>query len=164
MNPLDVTLTVLRVWLGIVMAAHGVNHGRDLDGTASWFAKKGFRHARIQALMSSAGELAIGLGLLVGFLTSIAAAALIVPMVVAFGSIHRFAGFFVFHRPDEGWEYVATLAVAATVVAAAGAGPVSLDALVGLDRMLTGWAGIGLVLAAAGLGATQLAVSWRRPR
>lgn len=43
-------------------------------------------------------------------------------MVVAFGSIHRFGGFFVFARPDEGCEYVATLVVAATTLAKIGPG------------------------------------------
>ena len=59
--------------------------------------------------------------------------ALIATMTVAFGSIHRFDGFFVFKRPDEGWEHVATLAVAALAIAAIGPGSVSLDAALGLE-------------------------------
>jgi putative oxidoreductase len=162
-EPLEVTLTALRVWLGTVMLAHGINHGRDLPGTEAWFAKKGFEHARLQAILSSAGEIAIGVGLLLGFLTSLAAAALVIPMVVAFGAIHRFAGFFVFARPDEGWEYVATLVVAATVVATAGGGPVSVDAWLGLQDTLTGWPGLGLVAGGVILGWFQLLVFWRKP-
>jgi hypothetical protein len=84
-------------------------------------------------------------------------------MTVAFWSIHRFAGFFVFHRPDEGYEYVATLAVLALVIAIVGPGPVSGDALFGIDESLNG--GVGAVIAVLGLlaGAVQLAVFWRKP-
>lgn len=163
MEPLEFAQLLLRLWLGIVMLLHGINHGRNLDGTASWFASKGFRSARVNALGSTTGEIAIGLGLLAGFLTTFAAAGLVVIMVVAFGSIHRFAGFFVFARPDEGYEYVATLAVAATVLAMLGPGPNSLDSAIGLADSFDGW--IGLIIVAAGVlvGVLQLALLWRRP-
>ncbi|MFO7547867.1 MAG: DoxX family protein, partial [Acidimicrobiia bacterium] len=138
MEPIDLALTVLRLWLGVVMLAHGFNHARSLEGTASWFASKGFRQPALNARASAFGELAIGAGLVAGLLTSAAAAGLIATMTVAFGSIHRFAGFFVFKRPDEGWEYVATLAVAAFTVAVAGPGPYSLDAVLGIDPALSG--------------------------
>ncbi|NIQ60090.1 MAG: DoxX family membrane protein, partial [Gemmatimonadetes bacterium] len=89
---------------------------RSIDGTAEWFASKGFRNARLNALGASFGELAIGAGLIAGFLTTPAAAGLAAMMATAFGAIHRFAGFFVFARPDEGWEYVATITVGAVVI------------------------------------------------
>ena len=113
----DAMLLVLRVWLGIVMLAHGRHHARSPAGTAKWFASKGFRQAELNARLSAFGELAIGAALVAGLLTSPAAAGLVATMVVAFWSIHRFAGFYVFKRPDEGWEYVATLCVVATFVA-----------------------------------------------
>lgn len=163
MEPIDLALTVLRLWLGVVMLAHGVHHARSLEGTASWFASKGFRPPDLNARASAFGELAIGAGLLAGLLTSAAAAGLIATMTVAFGSIHRFAGFFVFKRPDEGWEYVATLAVAAFTVAVAGPGPYSLDAVLGIDTALSGWTGLVIALAGVAAGVAQLAVFWRRP-
>jgi putative oxidoreductase len=163
MEPIDLALSVLRLWLGIVMLAHGVHHARNLEGTASWFASKGFRQPALNARASAFGELAIGAGLVTGLLTSPAAAGLIATMTVAFGSIHRFAGFFVFKRPDEGWEYVATLAVAALTVAVAGPGPYSLDAVLGIDTALSGWTGLTIALAGVAAGAVQLAVFWRRP-
>ncbi|MFO7549267.1 MAG: DoxX family protein [Acidimicrobiia bacterium] len=163
MEPIDLALTVLRLWLGIVMLAHGVHHARNLEGTAAWFASKGFRQPPLNARASAFGELAIGAGLVTGLLTSPAAAGLIATMTVAFGSIHRFAGFFVFKRPDEGWEYVATLAVASLTVAVAGPGPYSLDAVLGIDTALSGWTGLAIALAGVAAGAVQLAVFWRRP-
>jgi putative oxidoreductase len=163
MEAFDTAVFILRVWLGIVMLMHGVNHARSLAGTAGWFASVGFRQARLNATLSAFGEIAVGLGVATGFLTSFACAGLITTMTVAFGAIHRFVGFFVFKRPDEGYEYVATLAVAAVVLATLGPGAASIDNAIGIDTTFDGWA--GLIIAGAGfvLGAAQLAVFWRKP-
>jgi len=163
MSEVDIAMLVLRVWAGIVMVAHGVNHARNLEGTARWFEKVGFRSPQINARLSAGNEIAIGLGLVTGLLTTVAAAALAATMLVAFWSIHRFAGFFVFHRPDEGYEYVATLAVVALVIAIVGPGSVSLDAAIGIDDDLSGT--VGAVIFGAGLlaGLGQIAVFWRKP-
>jgi putative oxidoreductase len=163
MSEVDIAMLVLRVWAGIVMIAHGVNHARNLEGTARWFERVGFRSPQINARLSAGNEIAIGLGLVTGLLTTVAAAALAATMLVAFWSIHRFAGFFVFHRPDEGYEYVATLAVVALVIAIVGPGSVSLDAAIGIDDDLSG--AVGAVIFVAGLlaGIGQIAVFWRKP-
>jgi len=163
MDTLDLVLAGLRLWLGIVMIAHGVGHARKLDGTARWFEGVGFRSPRLQAMGSAAGELAIGGALVAGLLTSVAAAGLVAVMAVAFWSIHRFAGFFVYARPDEGYEYVATLALVATAVAVLGPGTVSLDAIFGIADRLDGAVGLGLVGAALVVAALHLAATWRRP-
>lgn len=158
----DVAALLLRLWLGTVMVAHGRNHLRSRTGTARWFGSVGFRWPRIQAALSGAGEVAIGTSLILGLLTNLGTAGLIAIMTVAFWSIHRFAGFFVFARPDEGYEYVVTLVAAATAVSILGPGRVSLDVVVfggGLD----GWAGAATAAAGLLLGALQLLVSWRRP-
>jgi putative oxidoreductase len=159
----DLVLLGFRLWLGTVMIAHGVNHARSLDGTTRWFAAKGFRPPRPVALASAVGEIAAGAGLVAGLLTPVAAAGVVMVAANAFWAIHRFAGFFVFRRPDEGWEYVATLAVLATGVAVLGPGPYSIDHLLGWTDALDG--GIGLAVVAGGLvvAAAQLAVGWRRP-
>lgn len=163
MEPTDIALLGLRLWLGAVMVAHGINHGRNLDGTASWFASKGFRYSRMNAMVSWAGEIVIGFGLILGIATSFAAAGLVATMVVAFGAIHRFAGFYVFARPDEGYEYVATLAFAASVLAILGPGTISVDSAIALAADLDGWTGAAIVLGGLLLGMIQLAVFWRRP-
>jgi putative oxidoreductase len=148
--------------MGVVMLAHGVNHGRNLKGAASYFASKGFRNENVLARLSSFGELAIGFALIAGLLTSIAVAGLAATMTLAYGSVHRFAGFFVFKRPDEGWEYVATLTVAGIAVAMLGPGSLSLDSAIGID--LDGWIGLAIALAGIVLGAVQLAALWRKPQ
>lgn len=147
--------------MGTVMLAHGWNHGRNLEGTASWFSKVGFRQPMLNARLSFLNELAIGAAVIVGLLTSVALGGLVATMVVAFWSIHRFAGFFVFHRPDEGYEYVATLAMLALVIATVGPGEYSLDSVIGID--MSGALGAAIIGLGVVAGAAQLAVFWRKP-
>jgi putative oxidoreductase len=163
MEQLDIALLIGRIWAAVVITAHGINHARTLDGTAQWFESKGFRQPRLNARLSAYMELTVGAGLAVGLLTSVAAAALAATMFVAFWTIHRFAGFFVFHRPDEGYEYVTTVAVLALLLVILGPGSVSLDDSLGIADDLDGWVGVG-IYAAGLLGAVgQLAVFWRKP-
>lgn len=157
-------LLLVRVWLGSVMVAHGFHHSRSLAGTAKWFDSKGFTRPLLMATLSAGGELAIGAGLIIGFLTPFASAGLVVVTSVAFWTIHRFAGFFVFKRPDEGWEYVATLAVVATAVAMLGPGRYSLDAWLGWDEWLDGWTGLVVVAGGIVVAALSLFAGWRRPQ
>lgn len=163
MEPIDAAALLLRLWLAVVMLRHGWNHAQSLEGTANWFSSIGFRRAPLQARLSAAGELAIGGALAAGLLTSVAAAGLVATMLVAFWAIHRFAGFFVFNRPDEGYEYVLTLAVAAVALAVVGPGAVSLDAVLGIDTALDGWVGGAIALGGVVAAALQLAAFWRRP-
>ena len=163
MDPVEVIVTVVRVWAGVVMLAHGFNHARNLDGTAKWFGKVGFKAARRQAQASAFGEIAIGSSLVLGLLTTFGAFGLVAVMTVAFWSIHRFAGFFVFARPDEGYEYVVTLTLAAVMLATVGPGPLSVDALTGLAEELDGWTGLAIAAGGVVAAAIQLALSWRKP-
>lgn len=163
MDSIDVAMLILRVWAGVVMLAHGVNHARNLEGTARWFGSVGFKFARLNARLSGANEVAIGVALILGLLTAPAAAGLAATMLVAFWSIHRFVGFFVFHRPDEGYEYVVSLAVVALVLTVIGPGAYSFDSVIGIDEALDGSVGVAIFGAGLLVGAGQLALMWRRP-
>ena len=163
MSSIDIGLLILRLWAGVVIIAHGINHGRSLEGTANWFAKVGFKAPHLNAFISAAMEITVGLALIAGLLTSVADAGLGATMFVAFWSIHRFVGFFVFHRPDEGYEYVATLAVVALALAIMGPGSASVDAALDLDESLSGAIGAGIFAAGILAAVGQLATFWRKP-
>ena len=165
MNELDTASLILRLALGVTLIAHGWNHGfgpGGLRGTASWFESIGLRPANVHAAVSSYLELAAGAALVVGFLVPFAAAAGVGILTVAFVTVHRKNGFFIF-REGEGYEYVMTIAFALTALAVLGGGQASLDHALDLD--LDGVA-IGLGAAAAGIlgAAGMLVTSWRPSR
>lgn len=163
MDQFDVVFLIIRLWLAIVIILHGVNHATSLEGTAKWFASKGFKKADLNALLSAFAEIAIGIGLATGLLTSLAVAGLVATMFVAFWTIHRFAGFFNFHRPDEGYEYVATIAVAGLGLAIAGPGSISIDHALGWSDTMDGWIGAFIVLGGLAAGFGQTLFLWERP-
>jgi putative oxidoreductase len=168
----DLAMLVLRATLGGMIAMHGWNHlfGKGgVEGTTRWFASLGFRPARLHALMSGWVELAAGAGLIAGFLTAPAAAALIGTMTVAGWAAHRPHGFFIFR---DGYEYVLVVAVAAFALAVLGPGEFSLDNAFGIVSYhpadtsgLLGRAG-GALAAIGGLGggALLLVTGWRPVR
>lgn len=160
MESFDWAILVLRIGAGLVILAHGINHAKGRQRTTEWFASIGFRHAEMQWFASTAGEIGIGLFLVLGLLTGLAAAGLVAVMFVAFWSVHRNNGFFIF-RPGEGWEYVATLALIGGTIAIAGPGAASLDNALDIATALDGWIGAGLVTGGLAAAAGQLALFLR---
>jgi putative oxidoreductase len=164
----DFAILLLRVVLGLTMAAHGYNKffGKGgLAGTAGWFDSIGMKPGMFHARAAATTEVAAGLGLALGLLTPIPAAGFVALMFVAAWTVHRKNGFFIV---KEGWEYNLILAVAAVAVAGTGAGRLSLDYALfrdtALGAYLHGWGGllIAIVLGLAG-GIGQLAIFFRPP-
>lgn len=162
MDKRDVAGLVLRAAIGGTMVAHGVRHGRTLEGTARWFSSIGFRQPKTQAAASAVVETGAGAAVLAGAGTPLAAAAVVGTLLVAARSVHIPNGFFI---TGEGYEYVLNLSAASIALAAIGPGRLSVDHALGIDRRLTPLQG---AVIAAGVGtaaaAAQLAVFWRRPR
>jgi putative oxidoreductase len=168
MTAYDVGVLILRVVLGLTMAAHGYNKffGKGgLAGTAGWFDSMGMKPGKFHARVAATTEMSAGLGLAVGLLTPIPAAGFVSLMLVAAWTVHRPNGFFIV---KEGWEYNLVLAVSAVAVATIGAGKLSLDYALfhttGLYELLHGWWGL-LISAGLGLagGIGQLAIFYRPP-
>ncbi|MBX7453900.1 DoxX family protein [Mycolicibacterium sp. 3033] len=168
MTAYDVGLLILRLALGVTMAAHGYNKffgGGRIKGTAGWFESIGMKPGTFHARVAASTEMAAGIGLAVGLLTPVPAAGFVALMLVAAWTVHRHNGFFIV---KEGWEYNFVLAVAAVAVAATGAGRLSLDHLLfngtSVATWLSGWGGL-LVAVALGLagGIGQLAIFYRPP-
>jgi putative oxidoreductase len=162
MDTRDLAGLVLRAAIGGTMIAHGVRHGRTLEGTARWFSSIGFRQPEVQAAASAAVEVGAGAAVLAGAATPLAAAAVVGTLTVAARSVHIPNGFFI---TKEGYEYVLNLSAASVALAAIGPGRLSVDHALGIDKRLTPLQGAAF---AAGVGvaaaAAQLAVFWRRPK
>lgn len=161
MTEADLALFLLRAWIGIVMLAHGIKHFRGRQKTTEWLESIGYRSAGLQWMAMSATELGAGALLVVGLLTTLAAAGTAAIMVVAFLTVHRKAGFWVTARPDEGWEYVATLLVGVLVLGLMGPGDWSLDGALDIATSLDGWLGLVIVAAGGASGVGQVATFLR---
>jgi putative oxidoreductase len=156
----------LRVGIGIVFIAHGLKHLRSREKTTQWFESIGFKQPGLQWLVMTGTEVGAGLLLIIGLLNSLAAAAVVGTMFVAFWSVHRRAGFFItaFMKEGvdvEGWEYVFTLAFTAAALAVAGPGDWSLDYQIGINNDLDAWVGVILVIGSLVLSVGQLATFYR---
>jgi putative oxidoreductase len=133
---MDIGLLLLRLTVGLTLAAHGAQKlfgwfgGPGLDVIGQFFEPLGFYPGRRHALLAGLVETGGGLFLALGFLTPIAAALVFSVMLVAAGSAHAKKGFFV---TNGGYEYTLVLGVAGLTVAFTGPGALSLDALFGFS-------------------------------
>jgi putative oxidoreductase len=164
MTAYDVGLLILRVVVGLTLAAHGYNKffgGGRIPGTARWFESIGMKPGTFHAMVAATTEVTAGLGLAAGLLTPIPAAGFVALMFVAGWTVHRPHGFFIV---NEGWEYVMVLAVTAVAVAMVGPGQLSLDWLIFGHNWLDGWNGLllSVLLGLAG-GVGQLLIFYRPP-
>jgi putative oxidoreductase len=162
MTAYGVGLLIVRLCLGLTMAAHGYNKifsGGRIAGTARWFDSIGMRPGTFHARMAAGTEIAAGLGLAAGLLTPIPAAGFVALMLVAAWTVHRANGFFIV---NSGWEYNLVLAAVAVGIAMLGAGQLSLDHLLFGHNWCDGWTGL-LIAAGLGLagGIAQLVVFFR---
>lgn len=131
---IDTGLLLLRVLVGVGLSLHGFQKlfgwfgGGGLEGTGAWFRSLGFGDGRTAALAAGGSEVAGGLGLAVGLLTPVAAAAVIGTMTTA-GLVNNADNGFWSVR--KGWELNGYLIVVGWAVATAGPGAFSLDAVIG---------------------------------
>lgn len=152
-------LLILRLVVGLTMAAHGAQKlfgwfgGYGLQGTGGFLEKLGFVPGRRNALFAGLAEVTGGLLLALGLATPLAATLIVSVMFVAVATVHVKNGYF---NSNQGYEYNLTLAAVAVSIAIIGAGPVSLDAALGIHDAGPVW---GLAALVAGLigGAVQLA-------
>ena len=119
-------ITVLRVILGFLFAAHGWQKFSEwtIAGTQAAFAQMGVPAANVSAPLIAGLELAGGIALILGVLTRVVAALLAVNMIGALFLVHASAGVF---ADKGGYELVLLLGTAALALALTGAGRVSVD-------------------------------------
>jgi putative oxidoreductase len=132
----DSTATaILRLVLGVVFFAHGAQKmlgwfgGYGFSGTMGYFTNAMHIPAPL-AFLAIAAEFFGGLGLILGFLTRIAAFGIAINMLVAIATVHSAFGFFMNWsgaQKGEGYEYhLLALAVTAFLMIR-GAGAFSVD-------------------------------------
>src|SRR3954452_20223603 len=136
MTPIDLSLLILQLGVGLTFAAHGAQKvfgwwgGPGLAGWEGAMNHMGFRPARLVAVVSAGAEVVGGLLLAVGFLTPVVAALLIAQTVVIIGQVHLANGFF---NSKSGIEFPLLLGAGAAAVGLGGPSAVRVDAAVGLS-------------------------------
>ena len=156
-------LFAIRAIIGFVMAAHGYNHvfrGGKITGTAGWFESLGMKPGVLHAWTASLTELAVGIMLILGIGTPLAATGVLGVMLVALITNHLKNGFFIF-RPGEGYEYVLTIIVVAIGIGCIGAGSWSLDHVFKIFQNPT--INAALTVAPGAIGAALLLMTFWRP-
>jgi putative oxidoreductase len=130
--------SLLRLALGIVFFAHGAQKmlgwfgGPGFSGTMGMFTN--YLHIPAPfAFLAIAAEFFGGLGLILGFLTRIAAFGIAANMVVAVVKVHSNFGFFMNWtgtQKGEGFEYHLLVLAIAAFLMIRGAGAFSLDRVI----------------------------------
>jgi putative oxidoreductase len=122
-----VSLMILRITVGVIMAVHGWMKLTNLETVMGHFEKMGLPFPALSTYLATAGEFLGGLGLVVGLLTPIAAFGVFCTMTVAVLAVHIKNGLL---ASNNGCEYPLTLMVTAFYFMMKGAGPYSLDAII----------------------------------
>jgi putative oxidoreductase len=131
----DWVLTIVRVVLGVVLFAHGAQKllgwygGPGLSATLRTFRDQ-LRIPVPLTCLAIAAEFFGGLGLIVGFLTRIAALGVAITIAVAMVTVHLKYGFFMNwfgEKRGHGVEYHLVVIALAVVVMVKGAGAFSFD-------------------------------------
>ncbi len=134
LSPLSELL--LRVVVGGFLIPHGMQKafgafgGPGFTGTAGWLGSIGMEPGWLFASLAILAELVCGILIVIGFLTRPAAAIAAVFLFIAASSVHFANGFF---AQNGGYEYAILWTVAALFFAVRGAGPISVDRMIGRE-------------------------------
>ena len=131
----DAAIMVVRLMLGIVFFPHGAQKmlgwfgGNGFSGTMHYFTENAHIPA-VFAFLAIAAEFFGSLGLILGFLSRIAAFGIAVNMLVAIATVHHRFGLFMNwtgQQRGEGFEYHLLVIAMALAVMIRGAGAASVD-------------------------------------
>ncbi len=167
----DLGLLVLRLALGVVFIAHGLQKafgwwgGPGLDGFRTTLTEAGYQNAGVLTYVAAGVQIAAGVLLVLGLFTPLAAAAalafLVNSVLVTFDSQQRKGSLFVF-GPD-GAEYLLALTAVAVAIILAGPGRYGFDGGRGWSRRPFIGSIIALLLGAAGGVAAWLYLRGNNP-
>jgi putative oxidoreductase len=151
----DIAMLVLRVGIGTIFVAHGLQkllgwwNGPGWEGWKGFIGFLGFRPPLLWASISLVAELGGGLALIVGLLVPLAGAGLVAQSIVLFKKVHWQHGFW---TSDGGIEFPLAFLVGAFAVQVLGPGSWALDAFLPVDVLYepaVRWILLGLAVAVA---------------
>ena len=156
-------LLILRVVIGLLMAAHGSQKlfgwfkGPGFAGVTGWLQSMGFKPAWLWALFAGLCEFGGGLLLALGLLTPLASIALIGVMIMAIFKLKVSHGLW---SANNGYEFELSLLTISLAFGLIGPGAYSLDAVIGLT--LPVWVFIAGLLLAVLVDLVGLSISSQR--
>jgi putative oxidoreductase len=151
----DIAMLVLRVGIGGIFVAHGLQKLLGWWGGPGWQGWQGFigylglRPSLFWASISLVAELGGGLALIAGLFVPLAGAGLVAQTIVLFKKVHWPNGFW---SPDGGIEFPIALFVGAFAVQLLGPGAWAFDSLLPVDVLydpVVRWVLLGLAAAGA---------------
>ncbi|MFD4180774.1 DoxX family protein [Rhodococcus sp. NPDC058514] len=124
----DLAILIARIGIGVIFVAHGWQKffTNGIDKTQVAFDGMGAPLPEISAIVAAVVELVGGFALIAGIATPIAGILLFLDMVGAFAIVHWDKGIFV---GEGGYELVVALGVGSLLLAATGAGRLSVDGI-----------------------------------
>jgi putative oxidoreductase len=149
-------LLILRVVVGLIVAAHGLQKlfgwwgGPGMTGWVGAMNRMRIRPAAPWAWLSALAEVLGGIGLAIGLLTPLPSLAIAASMLVAIALVHWPRGFW---STKGGYEFNLSLLAGVAAIAMVGPGAYSLDAALGihLPEPWTLVAGTALTIAGVGI-------------
>ncbi len=139
---MDIAFFIIRLALGAAIAAHGAQKvfgwfgGYGLAGTGGFLESLGFKPGVFFAFAAGATEILGGLLVALGLGGPIGPALIVLVMVVAVATVHIANGFFQSGTQNgAGYELNVLYTLAASTVAYAGFGAISLDRVIGFDLL-----------------------------
>ncbi|WP_025113124.1 DoxX family protein [Pseudomonas sp. H1h] len=123
-------LTILRIAVGVIFAAHGSQKlfglfgGYGLAGTAQYMDSVGLHPGYLMATLAGGTEFFAGLALIIGLLVRPAALGLTFLSLVAIFTVHISNGLFM---ANNGYEFALALLGGSLAVMIEGAGKLSVD-------------------------------------
>jgi putative oxidoreductase len=128
-------LLLLRVVIGLIVAAHGAQKllgwwgGPGMSGWTAAMTRMRIRPAAPWAWLSALSELLGGIGLALGLLTPLPSFGIVAAMLVAITLVHWPNGFW---NGKRGYEFNLSLIAPAIAIALTGPGAYSLDSALGI--------------------------------
>ncbi|MFK0157760.1 DoxX family protein [Streptomyces sp. NPDC090499] len=147
-------LLLIRLTFGLLLAGHGAQKlfgvfgGPGLAATGRSFDALGYHPGKVFAVIGALSEICGGLGLAVGLLTPLAAAAVIGVMINAMVTVSGAHGLWI---QNGGVEYSVSVCVVALALTAIGPGRFSLDRF--FPWRSGGWLPAAVALGVGGIGA-----------